>query len=137
MTDKTPSPGNAPGWSYDDKDTTPESVRKRVAAFCNRFDVTAPKIKTRKGEVVITDDLMKWFGDTGASIDWIFLGYPMPMAAKYRKDWLQLRDVTDAMSRLDPEESKMFVEAIEAWKAAIEARRERIEAGRAAAGEAA
>ena len=128
MTTTTPTSGNAPGWPYDDKDATPESVRKRIASFCNRFEVAAPKIKTRKGEVYLTDELMKWVGDTGASIDWIFLGDPMPMAAAYRKEQLSLSDVLGVMRKLDPEESAMFLEAIEGWKAACEARRARIEA---------
>lgn len=137
MTDKTPLPGNTPGLPETDKDMTPAGVRARIAAFCAAFDVAPCKVRSRKDQVFLTDELHDWITTTGASFDWILLGNPMVMAAKYRKDMLFDRDMKKSLKNLDPEESKMFADSLAAWTAAVYARRERIEAERAAASEAA
>jgi hypothetical protein len=74
-------------------DVTVEGARSRLAQFCARFDVEPPKLRIRAGRVAMTTELLTWFRAEGASLDWILCGDPMGMAATYRKDFLQLREV--------------------------------------------
>lgn len=122
MTDKNATPANDA--ALPEKDMSPAAVRVRIAAFCKQFEVDPPgKLKVRKGGVCMTNELLAWFKFTGASIDWILLGDPMCMAATYRKKWAEDQELIGALSHLDDTECRMFTEALEGWRAAVEARR--------------
>jgi len=108
------------------RDISDEAVRARMAEFCARFDVAPIKLKTRKGAVYLTEDLMTWFKTSGASMDWILWGDAMPMAGAAREKYLEENGIRDALRKFDEEESKMFVSALRRFDAEVRARRERI-----------
>jgi len=84
----------------------PMTVAERMADFCKRFEVEPCKLRyTRKAtdSVVMTDQLIDWHRQVGASIDWICIGRVEPMAAAYRRDWLEERRLTTTLDRLSPE----------------------------------
>lgn len=115
------------------RDISDVAVRARMAEFCARFDVAPVKLKTRKGAVYLTDELINWFKTSGASMDWILWGDPMAMAGAAREKNLEQNELRDALRRFDEEESKMLVNAMKDFNAAVQARRERMKAD--AAGE--
>ncbi|MFN4159571.1 MAG: hypothetical protein ACK4GO_14365 [Gemmobacter sp.] len=79
-----------------EKDRSLEAVRARIALFCERFNVPVPKLKTRHGAVLLTDELHEWLGEHRASYDWILFGDALPMAAEYRDSLAYLSRFTDA-----------------------------------------
>ena len=111
-----------------------EAIRERMAAFCTRFEVEPCKLTVRKGATYLTDSLHQWFITTGASIDWIISGDPAPMAASYRENNLKEREFQELIGKFDKEEHKLFIAAVNGWKAAVEAHRAQLRAD--AAGEA-
>ena len=115
------------------RDISAGAVRARVEEFFARFGVAPVKLKTRKGAVYLTDDLISWFKTSGASMDWILWGDPMAMAGAAREKNLEQNELRDALRRFDEEESKMLVNAMKDFNAAVQARRERMKAD--AAGE--
>lgn len=70
-------------------DGSPDAVRARMAEFCDWFGVEPIKIKVRAGQVYMTNDLIQWFQETGASIDWICFGEAKGMAATFREKYAQ------------------------------------------------
>jgi hypothetical protein len=134
MTYKTPTSGADIGLPAIER---VEAIRARMAAFCDRFEVESVKLKTRSGQVYMTDTLLEWFQTSGASIDWILLGDPMPLAGAYRAKHLDGKRMRDVLRKFDDEECKLLTEALKGFEAAVQARRERIKAEPVAAGEAA
>jgi len=121
MTDTTPDTGNAPGLS-DAK--APDAVRARIKAFCDHFAVEPPgKLKTRKGKVYLTDDLLQWCEVNGASIDWILIENPMAALAAYREKHLCETRAINAVRKLADDEAKIIFASLRDAQAKIAARR--------------
>lgn len=132
MTTATPSPGNAPGLADTvsaqarESALAPKAVRARIAAFCEHFAVVPPgKLKTIKGKVYLSKELMKWCEDNGASMDWILIGKPMAALAAYREKHLRETGVIKAVRKLDDEEADILTAALHEAQAKIEAKRAR------------
>jgi len=126
MTHTNPDSGNALGLS-EDHSLAPDNVKARIAAFCKHFAVDPPgKLKTHRGKVCMTDDLLKWCDENGASIDWICIANPNPALAVYRDMHLREGELRKAIRTLDDAESKVFFDAltgIETWLAAHRAQK--------------
>ena len=85
----------------------PMTVAERMEQFCQRFEVEPVKlryIRRATDSVVMNEALLNWHNDTGASIDWIAIGNPVPMMVAYRKDHLSNRKLRNALARLDDAE---------------------------------
>jgi hypothetical protein len=98
-------------------DISPEAVRARMAEFCDWFGEEPIKLKVRAGSVYMTDDLLEWLTDTGASIDWICLGEVRGMASTYRDNYgvaREHREFSMAIRKLDPTEQGIFLECMKA-----------------------
>lgn len=50
-------------------DLSPESVKARIAAFCDWFGVEPPRLKGRGGSVCLNVELSAWLSGHGASWD--------------------------------------------------------------------
>lgn len=50
---------------------TPE---QRVAAWCQWFDLPAPDLPKKDGELLLSDDLLDWLKENTVSVDWIVCG---------------------------------------------------------------
>ncbi|MFN4160110.1 MAG: hypothetical protein ACK4GO_17180 [Gemmobacter sp.] len=120
MTDQTPLPGNDTGMT---NDMSSDAIKARIAQFCEWFGVEPVKLKVRKGAVYLTDDLTRWCGDEGASLDWLFCGDLKGMAAAYRKEHAETAKLRSALRRLDDAESAMLLQMMEEFQAKVTARR--------------
>ena len=55
-------------------DKSASAVKARIALFCDATGVERVKLATRKGEMLLTDDLLDWCRASGVSLDWIRSG---------------------------------------------------------------
>lgn len=89
-------------------------VKYRITEWCEWFDIAPPKLKTRKGEVYLTDELHAWMMAAGASFDWIFRGDAKAMAAAYRRDLFARLDAGDkAAAQAEEDEGEPDPELVE------------------------
>lgn len=97
-------------------DTSPEAVRARIAEFCEWFGVEPVKLKVRKGNLYLTDDLLSWCRTHGASLDWIYAGDPKSMAATFRGKYARTseqQEMLDLVSKLSLHQQEAFVKGLE------------------------
>lgn len=119
-------------------DDSTAALRARIAQFCERFGLdNAPKVPVRRGSAIVTDELLDWAIQHGASLDWIFAGNAKPLAAAYAKTAIAEKSAAKALADLDAVEKEIiaevlrssqsgdldFVVALEAAKQAIAAHR--------------
>ena len=102
---KNPASGNGPTMP---DEMSSEAVNARIAQFCAWFGAEPVKLRLRKGRVVMTDALLHWCEDEGASLDWILLGDGKCMAASFRRDYAFKARLNSAMERLDDTERQIF-----------------------------
>jgi hypothetical protein len=101
-------------------DLSPEAVRARMAEFCDWFGIAPIKIKVRAGSVYMTDELVQWCHDAGASIDWICLGEVRGMAAAFREKHApspEDREVVKVLRNFDDVEQAKMLELLKAQNA--------------------
>ena len=60
-------------------------MRGRLADLCNWFAIDPPRIKTQRGKVILSNDLMTWCEAEAVSLDYVLLGDARPMAATVRR----------------------------------------------------
>lgn len=62
-----------------------EATKARINLYCELFDMQPPKLRTRLDKVYMTDELLEWCREAGASIDWICCGDPISMICRFRR----------------------------------------------------
>lgn len=115
MNDQTPP--ILPKNPLDVSDTSPESIRTRIAAFCEWFGVEPVKLKVRAGKIYMTDELLAWSREVGICIDWLISGKVRYMAAAYRADFLAKQDLTHLLGQLGADEKRLLLDCIKAYQA--------------------
>lgn len=98
-------------------DMSPEAVRARIAEYCEWFGAPWLKIKVRSGQVYMTDDLLAWHKEHGASLDWIIFGEAKAMARAYREKHATEREMVEVLGRFDDVEQKKMIEVLQAQAA--------------------
>jgi hypothetical protein len=71
----------------------------RIQNFCDWFGVEPPQLRRDGIAILLTMELLEWFKESGASIDWIVSGDVKPMAEAFRKEKL----LQNAREELDEE----------------------------------
>lgn len=61
-----------------------DAIMARIAQFCDWFEIVPPKLTIRHGKIILTEQLLTWCRDSGASLDWIFAGEVRGMAQGWR-----------------------------------------------------
>lgn len=117
MSIHNPTSGNAPGLP---EQMNAEATKARIRQFCEWFDLEPPKLRTRLGRVYMTDELLRWFKESGASVDWIIYGGVKSMAAVAREKWLREVEFGEAVQRFNPKEAELLAQAIRGATAQIE-----------------
>lgn len=132
MTTNEPASGNSPRMSDTPVYQTPpevieamkpDVVRARIAQFSEWFGIPPVKLSVRKGHVIMTDELVNWCGDEGASIDWICCGIAKGMAQVFRERHAGMARLTGALRKLDEAERQIFEACMKDLNAKIEAHR--------------
>lgn len=118
-------------------DMTPEAVRARMAQFCEWFGGEPVKLKVRAGRVYMTDELLAWHDQNGASLDWILLGEAKALARAYRDKHQREAEFLQTLKGFDDVEKAWLMEALIAgetgdMKAEMQAFKAKVEAHRAA-----
>lgn len=90
----------------------PEAVRARIAQFSEWFGVPPVKLSVRKGSVIMTDELLHWCENEGASIDWVFCGIAKGMAQTFRDRYADTARLTGALRKLDETERQIFEQCL-------------------------
>jgi hypothetical protein len=121
MTDHNATPAN--DTALRERDFSLESVKRRLEAFCTHFQVDPPKLKTRNGSVYLTDELIAWHDQNGASMDWILWGDALGMASTYREKHALKAEVRGALKSFDESEKRILADVLKGFQAAIEAKR--------------
>lgn len=89
----------------------------RIAQFCEWFDLPLPDFKFDPEEptaILLTDDLVQWTYDAGASFDWIFVGSAKAMASDFRKRCREDEDLKKLFMSFDETEQRHLGDAIKA-----------------------
>lgn len=109
----------------------------RLAAACDWFNLALPKVRLRRGEFLLTDELLSWAKANGVSLNWICGGGAQEVAEAFRHTWEHEQFWIDLLKRFEPVEQDMLVTAVlaykrgkmslemalEGWAEAVEARR--------------
>lgn len=105
MTDQTPDSGIDPAHHAD-------AVRARMADFCEWFGVEPVKSRVRKGDVYLTDDLVRWCRYEGVSIDWLSCGSVRDIVAAYRDKYRLESRFEDAIRKYDDTAQKYLLQCL-------------------------
>lgn len=95
-----------------------DTAGKRIAWFCEHFDVSPPKLEYDDDEpdaILLTDELMTWIKVQGASMDWVFCGGIAGMASVFREKHKMDPETAhffDLFRKLDPQEREVIVGAL-------------------------
>lgn len=95
-----------------------DTAGKRIAWFCEHFDVSPPALEHDDDEpdaILLTDELMRWIRVQGASMDWVFCGGVAGMASVFREKHKidpETAHFLDLLRELDPQEREVIVDAL-------------------------
>lgn len=92
--------------------TTPE---ERLDWFCRRFDAEPPQLEYEDGDILLTDELIKFCGREGMSIDWFFLGDLNGLVAATRARWQEqdrVKEMTRDLSKQEVDGLTLALEAV-------------------------
>lgn len=105
MNDSTPSNFNLPQ----------RTQAERVAAWCNWFGHDLPPLAFDDDEpdaLLLTDDLLKWAHESGASLDWVILGDAKNLAHAFHEKHASTRRLADMVVQLDDWEQAGLLDAL-------------------------
>ncbi|MFA3915948.1 hypothetical protein [Ruegeria hyattellae] len=112
------------------------TIEHRIDAFCDWNDCEPPDLSfDDDGSLLLTDNIVGWCREQGASIDWIVCGDPKGMVRTYRKACEEFRPVKENLKELDPEQMRVFTVSIKAYIAGLAPLEQTIEASKAALAE--
>ncbi|MCL6286243.1 hypothetical protein M3P21_22410, partial [Ruegeria sp. 2012CJ41-6] len=87
------------------------------------------------GSLLLTDNIVGWCREQGASIDWIICGDPKGMAAIFRKDCEEFRPIKKELKELGPEQLRAVTVAMKAYIVGVAPLEQAMEASKAALAE--
>lgn len=111
MTTNNPASGNVIALSKS-RIGSADAIKARIAEWCEWFDLDMPSLRTRKGQILLTDPLADWLKSSGASYDWIFLGDAKGLAIGYRNEHTKAEPIVRLTAALDPVEQNMLLTAL-------------------------
>lgn len=95
-----------------------DTAGKRIAWFCEHFDVSPPTLEhdeEEPDEILLTDELMTWIEVQGASMDWVFYGGVAGMTAVFREKHKMHPETAhffNLYSQLDEQEQEVIAAAL-------------------------
>ncbi|WP_372572681.1 hypothetical protein [Ruegeria jejuensis] len=109
------------------------TIDHRIDAFCDWNDCEPPELSfDEDGSLLMTENIVDWCREQGASIDWIFCGDPKGMAAAFRKNSEEFRPIKKELEELNPEQLRTVTVAMKAYIAGIAPLEQTMEASKAA-----
>ncbi|MCL6283609.1 hypothetical protein M3P21_08665 [Ruegeria sp. 2012CJ41-6] len=109
------------------------TIDHRIDAFCDWNDCEPPELSfDDDGSLILTDNIIDWCREQGASIDWVFCGDPKGMAAAFRKSCEDFRPIKKELKEMNPEQLRTVTVAMKAYIAGIAPLEQTMEASKAA-----
>ena len=98
-----------------DNESTATTIA-RIGQFCEWTGVLPPVLTYDEadGQILLTEDFVRWMTGNGASIDWIVLGDVRGLAVRWRDEKLKERDFQQSANTLDEPERRMLLAALKA-----------------------
>jgi hypothetical protein len=98
-------------WANEDATST-DAITARIAGFCAWTGATPPKLRIRKGKVILDTALEAWVAETGAPFNWVVCGDVQDMAVAFAEARLKQRRAYEATRALDDVEREALLAAL-------------------------
>ena len=95
--------------------TDVQDATARLKRFAREFDLTLPELEYEDGDLLLTETLIQFIGETGGSIDFLLLGDPWPMVRSYHANRSSDRPIIAAIRQLNEQEQRIFLGGLRAY----------------------